>query len=498
MKKVILLFTSMLTSICILVSFSTKKKTNSLVTQPTAGIITCSPPAAPTLITAAAFQAKYMYSTVMVRKNVDALSTTEINAIKNGITNMKALPYTDPTSWQYQAAIHGTAMTDNLTSWNSCHKAGQAFFFLAWHRMYVYFFERILRAKSGRSTPTLPYWNYQINPVLHPAYRNNSAGNPLYDASRNPAINEGGALPSSIMTAFSNAFAFIPYYDFQNGLNGPHGSVHTTINGNMANVLTAAKDPVFWLHHSNIDRMWEEWLRKCNGRGNPIDSAWLNNTYTFFDELGNAVSMKGSQVVKISTQLNYKYDALSSTKTCPSAKMMSIASKQVLIRKAAPVILKGQTERANFVQEESDQLESFIKTNKRTNFNFNSYSSPEKLVLNFDGIKIDKMPLGVVEVYLNLPAGATPSADSKYFAGLLDLFSAQHQLIHALRAMEGKDDIELDATKVAQALGLTLADLRKAEVSLFVRGSTLRGKEVKTEAAVRIQHLEFSISKFKN
>ncbi len=498
MKKATLLFTSMLVSIFLLVSFSIKKKTISIVT-PTdaAGIINCLPATAPPLMTVTAFQAEYGASTIKVRKNIDVLSTTEINAIKTGITNMKALPYTNPTSWEYQAAIHGTFLTDNLASWNSCHKAGQAFFFLAWHRMYLYFFERILRAKSGRSSLTLPYWNYQINPVLNAAYRNNSSSNPLYDATRNPAINEGGALPASIITAFNTALDFIPFYTFQSNLNGPHGSVHTTVNGNMANVLTAAKDPVFWLHHSNIDRMWEEWLRKCNGRASPIDTAWLNNTYTFFNENGNAVSMTGSQVVKISTQLNYKYDAFSSTYTCPSARG-SYVNKQLLMRKASAVVLNGQTERTNFVQEKSDQLESFIKTNKKTKFNFAGDIALDQLVLTFDGIKIDQMPQGVVEVYLNQPAGKVPSSESKYFVGLLDLFSAQHQLIHALRPMQGKDDVELDASKVAKNLGLTLEDLKNAELSFFVRGATLNGKEVKTEARVTILHILFSMAQLKN
>jgi len=498
MKKVTLLFTCMLSSIFILVGFSTKKKTISPVTQSAAAsIITCYPASAPTLMTATSFQAEYGAPSIKVRKNIDALSNSEISAIKTGITKMKALPYTNPTSWEYQAAIHGTFMTDNLTSWNSCHKAGQAFFFLAWHRMYVYFFERILRDKSGKSNVTVPYWNYQVNPVLHPAYRNSSATNPLYDATRNPTINNGGALPASIMTAFVNSLELIPYYTFQSNFNGPHGSVHTTVNGNMTNVLTAANDPLFWLHHSNIDRLWEEWLRKCNGRENPIDTAWLNNTYTFFDESGRAVNMKGSQIVKISTQLNYKYDAISPTYTCPSARG-SYTNKKLLIRKAVAVELNGQTERANFGQEKPDQLESFISTNHRTKFNFAGSTAADQLIIGFDGIKIDKMPQGVVEVYLNLPAGLTPSAESRHFVGLLDLFSAEHHLIHALRPIAGKDEIELDASKVAKALKLTIADLKNAAISFYVRGASLDGREVKTEAKFTILHLQFSVAQLKN
>lgn len=66
---------------------------------------------------------------VMVRRNVDALSAADIASLKTGIAAMKALPVTNKTSWQYQAAIHGTTLTNNLPSWNSCTHGSQ--FFLA-------------------------------------------------------------------------------------------------------------------------------------------------------------------------------------------------------------------------------------------------------------------------------------------------------------------------------------------------------------------------------
>jgi len=431
-----------------------------------------------------------------VRKNVDMLSTAEINAIKVGIIKMKALPYTDPTSWLYQAAVHGTLLTDNLPSWNSCHRSGEEFFFFAWHRMYVYFFERILRAKSGRADLTIPYWDYQINPVMHPAFRDNSPGNPLYHF-RNPTINNGGALPASIMTAFNNSLAITSYYPFQTNINGPHGSVHTTINGDMAIASTAGRDPSFWLHHSNIDRLWEEWLGMCNGRANPIDAAFLNNTYIFFDETGSPVSMQGSQVVEASTQLHYKYDLLPSLPNCPGARG-SLVNRQVLLRKATAVEINGQQERTDFAREGTVQLNSFINTRNRSNFNFSSRTSPERLSLIFEGLKIERMPEGVVEVYLNLPAGVTPSAVSKHFVGLLDLFSAQHDMVHAVRGMAVTNEVELDVTKAAETLGLTVPDLRNAQVSFFVRGASLNGEEVRAQAQISIPHLTFSVAEFRN
>ena len=58
------------------------------------------------------------------------------------IAAMKALPATNPCSWAAQAAIHapgfmGAGPCDHGTM------------FWSWHRMYLYWFERIIRQKSG-------------------------------------------------------------------------------------------------------------------------------------------------------------------------------------------------------------------------------------------------------------------------------------------------------------------------------------------------------------
>lgn len=500
MKKITLISIAVLLSALLLVGFSYWHHTPVSPKQQLAQTaIDCPPPVTVQHITDEEFKARYSLPAVMVRKNVYSLSAAEINSIKAGITAMKALPYTNPVSWEYQAAIHGTTRSDNLPSWNSCHKAGASFFFLAWHRMYVYFFERILRAKSGNPNLTVPYWNYQTNAVIPPDYRNSAAGNPLYDGTRSSTLNAGGSLPSSIMTSFANSLNQVPYYDFQTAINSPHGSVHTTINGNMYSTSTAALDPVFWLHHCNIDRLWEEWLRKCGGRANPTDNAWLTKTYTFFDENGVAVNMSGSQVVSTASQLNYKYDFPLKLPCNFVIRKWEWVNKFVLLKKVAPLQLSGQMQKANFAKEKSENLEAFVKTNKRARFDFTNQKTPEKLILTVSGIKIEKMPEGVIEVYLNLPAGQAPSSDSKYFVGLLDLFSAEHGGRNGMAGMDMDDgsDTELDVSKAAQAQGLSVADLKKAEVSFVVRGNSLRGKEVKTNAQITVKDIDFSVFRAK-
>jgi tyrosinase len=46
----------------------------------------------------------------------------------------------------------------------------------------------------------------------------------------------------------------------------------------------AALDPIFRLHHANIDRLWNRWLELGDGRTNPSDVAWLDRVFVFHEE----------------------------------------------------------------------------------------------------------------------------------------------------------------------------------------------------------------------
>lgn len=473
------------------------KEPSEMMERPNVPVVQCTPAVSPVVLNAETFKGRYGLEPMKVRRNVDSLTTAEFNAIKVGILKMRALPYTDPTSWEYQVSIHGTYRTENLTSWNTCHRSGEGIYFLAWHRMYCYFFERILRAKSGRANLTLPYWNYQLNPVLHPAYRDKSPGNPLYEATRSIPINTGGALPASIMTAINNSMALVPYYTFQSNFNGgPHGSVHISVGGPMGVVTTAAKDPVFWLHHSNVDRLWEEWRSMCGGRANPTDTSWLNKTYTFFDETGTPINIKGSDVLLIAGQLNYRYDDRPPVVNCGTARPATV-TRELLLNKPSAITISGRLQRTELADAPAAAIDQFVRTKNRTTFNFTDRNNPERLVLLFEGINVNRFPEGVVEVYLNLPAGQTPTAESNYFAGLLDLFSAQHHATRHTAEQQANEDIEVDVTKAAQALGLTIQQLRNAQISFYVRGVSVNGIENLTQADITVRHIKVAVDKYR-
>jgi tyrosinase len=52
----------------------------------------------------------------------------------------------------------------------------------------------------------------------------------------------------------------------------PHGSAHTSFGGSIASIGTAARDPLFFLLHCNVDRLWAKWQRQ-NNRFDPAQAA---------------------------------------------------------------------------------------------------------------------------------------------------------------------------------------------------------------------------------
>jgi len=56
------------------------------------------------------------------------------------------------------------------------------------------------------------------------------------------------------------------YYVFSNFIeNQPHNLGHGWVGGDMANPIISPNDPIFWMHHAQIDRIWSEWQKRNPG-----------------------------------------------------------------------------------------------------------------------------------------------------------------------------------------------------------------------------------------
>jgi hypothetical protein len=94
----------------------------------------------------------------------------------------------------------------------------------------------------------------------------------------------------------------------------PHNNIHDAISGFMSDMLSPV-DPVFYMHHSNLDRLWDVWTRKQQARGLPTTPQgadlipWEQEPFLFyFDKAGKPVPKgKAGDYVTIG-QFNYRYE----------------------------------------------------------------------------------------------------------------------------------------------------------------------------------------------
>jgi peroxiredoxin len=86
----------------------------------------------------------------------------------------------------------------------------------------------------------------------------------------------------------------------------PHFFTHIAIGGDMADFATVGGDPIFYLHHCNLDRIWESWNRL--GNSNPTDPKYLDRKFAFGDRSGKRVDLAVIAGDRIA-QLGYEYDA---------------------------------------------------------------------------------------------------------------------------------------------------------------------------------------------
>ena len=258
-----------------------------------------------------------------VRHDIASLTTSSktITSYEKAITAMQKLAKSDPTSWAYQAHIHGAA-APTYTSWGTCQHYNA--FFWSWHRMYLYWFERIIRKKSGDPTWTLPFWAWDLSTERQIPLMFRTSGSKLYSSDRNTLANTGASLTAadvSYATAFKTKVFSTPMATGANDMfQTPHGAVHVWVGKGFGNFATTGLDPLFWLHHANCDRLWEVWRNKP-GRFDPTsNSTWTGQTFTFFDENGKAVTMTDCDVVNTAKKLKYKYEGVPvpAVETCPS------------------------------------------------------------------------------------------------------------------------------------------------------------------------------------
>jgi hypothetical protein len=215
---------------------------------------------------------------------------------------------------------------DAIAVWNGCQahptdpsdpEHYQQWFFLPWHRLMLYQFENVIREVLHDEDFTLPYWNPVTgNPddlILPAVFR--LPGTPLFNGTRWFWVNGGERIDNLYrdwitLDALNEKF----YIDAPNGSLGfnprldqnPHFFTHFALGGDMAEFSTVGGDPVFYLHHANIDRLWESWNRL--GNTNPTDPKYRDRKFAYGDRSGKRVDLPVSLTDR-TAELGYEYDS---------------------------------------------------------------------------------------------------------------------------------------------------------------------------------------------
>jgi hypothetical protein len=97
---------------------------------------------------------------IRIRKSVFDLDTNEVSRLKSAYAALlKVTKDNDPRGWYRQGAVHCWYCSGAADGLNGMEIHG-GWWFLAWHRAYLYFHERVLGSLIGDATFALPYWDW--------------------------------------------------------------------------------------------------------------------------------------------------------------------------------------------------------------------------------------------------------------------------------------------------------------------------------------------------
>lgn len=394
-------------------------------------------------------------NTKFVRKNIHSPEAqSDVDAMNKALQSMRKLDCSNPLSWYYQGAIHWIPDTikdnklcnsyknisDKKDGWDNCthsHTSVDEVNFLVWHRLYIWHFEKIVRKLSGKKDFALPYWGYTNkgteNLTLHQSFIDKSSS--LYESSRFDSLNQGCPMEGEIQRTF-NLSKLMSYTDFQlfasNIDRAPHGAIHDyvghgndyndgklwfdnsitgtkTHDGLMGWVPTAAFDPVFWTHHSNIDRIWQQWSNSANGRPITVEMLKQNPwSYAFFDENGKKVVYTPEQIIDIIYSLDYDFDDCQVRPVTNPVLVKS--SKRNKVSQKVGLDVNSQITDAITIKSPVSSTGQF----------------PGKVEIEVE-VSFTDLPRGVYEVYVNHNKSIEPNPSNNSFVGFMTFFGQDHK-----------------------------------------------------------------------
>jgi hypothetical protein len=382
------------------------------------------------------------------RRNINCLSSNQLHDLREALTTLYTRPEADSESYATIAGLHGSP------SPSYCIHGYPGF--LTWHRAYMDAFERLLRCIN--SSISLPYWDWSSGPstgvptaCAQPTYVNRSGdtvANPLYSGPIASAAGGGQTARRAdidstsfddLATSAQSAMGQSGFAGFQSGLNGPHGGVHVRVGGEMSSVARASYDPLFYLHHCNVDRLWAKWQQSHPG---PLPSNEASLPLNpFYRQYSNTLR-NGSEFAS-TDELGYRYSSF-----CFFLPDWDLIRPLLRLRFDPDVLRRRPSE--------------------------------ARLVLNSS-----KMPARSMElrVFVNEPEASekTPTDGNPRFAGSFPLFGMGKEKLKMAQSHAQRFDTEIDVSAALQRLDDKDQQLEMTLVPVDLNGKSLASKHVNAE-----------------
>lgn len=446
-----------------------------------------------------------------------------VQSLAMAVAKMKSLDKADPKSadfrrsWAYWANIHGyygpnsrfgtveqklskliaqgmsqytkyyTGIEDQTppdevaqATWATCQhstRTSQANFF-GWHRMYLYYFEQVLRWAANDDTLRLPYWDYtSVEQLAMPApYVDNKTW--FYDPRRDPGMN-GGATIDPDLTDVDDQLDDSDYKSYELSIEqGVHGNVHCTVGptcpvAHMGDVPVAGNDPVFYSHHANIDRLWACWQ---NLYPTP-DGDWQRQQFSFPDATGTLVTRPVSDFLDTQA-LGFVYDNVKDCKR-PQGVRTAAGPGGAVIKE--PAMLS----RTQGIKVDKAKISVSLGLSKaKLKAGLAAMAPAEKVMLVLHDVKAASHPGVIFKVFVSKKGDAS----TRQAVGSINWFGAFHDHDGGHAAAEAEPrTFEFDVTEEIEKLG-------DAELTVEIEATTGR---VMQDAAAAQAEAEKAVKAFR-
>nr|P56823.1 RecName: Full=Hemocyanin, beta-C chain unit G [Helix pomatia] len=268
---------------------------------------------------------------VGVRKDVTRLTVSETENLREALRRIKADNGSD--GFQSIASFHGSPPgCEHENHSVACCIHGMANF-PQWHRLYVKQWEDALTAQGAKIG--IPYWDWTTAFTELPALVTEEVDNPFHHGTiyngeittraprdklfNDPEFGKESFFYRQVLLALEQT----DYCDFEVQYEISHNAIHSWTGGQspygMSTLEYTAYDPLFLLHHSNVDRQFAIWQALQKFRGLPYNSAncaiqLLHQPMRPFSDADNVnpVTRTNSRARDVFNydRLNYQYDDL--------------------------------------------------------------------------------------------------------------------------------------------------------------------------------------------